>query len=138
MKNFFNNNMLKLSIVVGILLISSSLFYYYIIFLPQKEQVRIDQQKQEQLTQEQKDRETKEAFDSCLSNADVSLESSFISLCVGEEQISGGNKASCSTGTIDDKIGFMTASNLYDRFFKRILDKRDKDRTECFKRYPQK
>jgi len=109
-----------------------------VIFLPQKERTRIDQQKQEQSDQEEKAREAKEGLEICLSEADSSLEGSFIALCRDEVRISGGDNATCSAGTIEDKIGFMIASNLYDSLFKRILDKREKDRVECYKKYPQK
>jgi len=36
-------------LAVSLLLVAFSFFYYYVIFLPQKEEARLEQQKQEQL-----------------------------------------------------------------------------------------
>ena len=139
----------KAVLILSLLLVALSVFYYYVIFLPQKEQARIEQQKQEQLAEELKEQEAKEEaeqekrlnrllLDTCLNEADNSLKNSFISLCKDDGRISGGDEASCLAGTIDDNVSYMTASNLYSSLFKRILDKREKDKDECFKKYPQK
>jgi len=147
MKEFIKNNWFRVSILVLIFIAVIAIIYYFAIFLPQKERLRLEMQRQEQFDKELKEQEVKNEaekqanintllLESCLSEADNSLESSFISLCSDDERISGGDNATCSIGTIDDKVSFMTASNLYNSLFKRILDKRDKERNECFKRYP--
>jgi len=107
-----------------------------------QQQVKIEQEKQDQLDEELKEQKNKEQaeqlLNACIANADNSLENSFISLCKDDERISGSDEANCLMGTIDDKVSYMTASSLYDSLFKRILDKREKDKAECFRRYPQK
>jgi len=139
----------KLSLPATILVASIILggFYYASQVNKQKsierqQQIEIEQKQQEQLDKELKEKQAKEeaeqALNACLRGADDSLKNSFIVLCKDDERISGGNETSCLMGTIDDTISYMTASNLYNSLFKRILDKREKDRAECFKKYPQK
>jgi len=45
----FIDKAIKLSVIAGVLLISFSFFYYFVIYLPQKEQTRIELQEKEQL-----------------------------------------------------------------------------------------
>ncbi len=146
----------KLSLPAVILMASIILggFYYTSQLNKQRsiekqQQVKIEQEKQERLAKELKEQEAKEQAETrvqlnsqlleiCLSEADSSLENSFIALCRDDKRISGGDETTCSAGAIDNKISYMTASNLYDSLFKRILDKREGDKDECFKKYPQK
>jgi preprotein translocase subunit YajC len=46
MKNFLKENWFKLSFALAIILIGASVFYYFVIYLPQKEQMRIEADKQ--------------------------------------------------------------------------------------------
>ncbi len=148
-KSIDTNKAIKLSIIASMLLVSFSIFYYYVIFLPKKEKTRIDQQKQEQLTKGLKEQEVKTEIEKqrnlnamllqiCLNEADLSLRTNFTVLCGSDERISGGDKSSCSTDDTETVIGYMTVSEFYTTHFKRILDKREKDRGECFKKYPQR
>lgn len=95
--------------------------------IERQQQIKIERERQDQL-----------ALETCLGDADSFLENSFIALCRDDKRISGGDEASCLVGTVEDTISYMTASNLYDSLFKRTLDKREKDRAECFKKYTQK
>jgi len=49
------NKLTKGALIFSFLLVVFSFFYYYVIFLPQKEEARLEQQKQEQLVKEQKE-----------------------------------------------------------------------------------
>lgn len=51
--NWLKNNWFKLIIAAIIILIGFSIFYYSIVFLPQKERIRLEQQKQSQLIEKQ-------------------------------------------------------------------------------------
>ena len=146
----------KLILPITILLASIILggFYYASQLSKQQsiekqQQIEIEQEKQEQIArdfEEQKEEDQAEAqaqlnsqlLKNCLNEADNSLESSFIALCKDDIRVSGGNNETCLNGTLDIKISFMTASNLYNPLFKRILEKREKDKANCFKEYPQK
>lgn len=138
MKNFLKDNWFKLSISVAIILIGISVAYYFVIFIPQREETKLEQQTQEKEKEQEKELLNKKLLEDCLSNADNSLKSSFIAICNDDKRISGGDNMTCSTGTIEDTINYMTASELYSSLFKRPLEKREKDRGECFKQYPIK
>lgn len=47
-------------LVFSLLLVAFSFFYYYVIFLPQKEETRLEQQRQEQLAKEEQERQALE------------------------------------------------------------------------------
>src|SRR3990167_1445349 len=104
MKEFIKNNWFRVSILVLIFIAVIAIIYYFAIFLPQKERLRLEMQRQEQFDKELKEQEVKNEaekqanintllLESCLSEADNSLESSFISLCSDDERISGGDNA---------------------------------------------
>lgn len=46
------DKLIKYSIIIGVLIIALSVAYYLVIFLPKKEEIRIELQKQEQLAKE--------------------------------------------------------------------------------------
>ena len=50
----------KISIIAGVLIVSLSIAYYLVIFLPKKEAMRIELQKQEQTMKDQKEAAIKE------------------------------------------------------------------------------
>jgi len=50
----------KGALIFSLLLVASSVFYYYVIFLPQKEETRLEQQRQEQLAKEEQERQALE------------------------------------------------------------------------------
>jgi hypothetical protein len=50
------NNLIKGVLIFSALLVTFSVFYYFVIFLPQKEQTRLEQQEQERLAKEENER----------------------------------------------------------------------------------
>lgn len=119
----------KLSIIGSMLLVSFSFFYYYVIFLPQKEQARIDQQKQEQLTKELKEQKAKNEVEILLNSCLLDAENKWknwgqqLSKKADECRIQGGGIC-------------RTAEAFVEAFEKNDVQlKQDKD--ECFKRYQQ-
>lgn len=59
MKNFLKENWFKLVIALMVVVAGLSIAYYYVLFLPQKEQARLEQQRQEQLAEELKEQQAK-------------------------------------------------------------------------------
>lgn len=74
MKEFIKDNWFKLCFAVSVVLIGFSVFYYFVIFIPEKERMKAEQAKQEQVDKElkeQKDKEESEsALNNCISNAE--------------------------------------------------------------------
>jgi len=77
-------------------------------------------------------------LDLCLEEADKVAVDSFVRICKLDERISGGDKESCESGTTEDVISYMVATKSDFPAFKGVLDKREEDRAECFKKYPIK
>jgi len=128
----------KIFISISILLIGGSIFYYFVIFIPQKEQARIELERiKVELEQREKER-NKANLDICLTAAEASAKNSFVVICKSDKRVSGGDNKVCEMGTAKDVIEFMNASYLRETLFKGILEKLEKDKAECFKRYPQK
>ena len=137
-----NKNKLILPVIILIASIVLRVVYMAVQIIKQgsiekQQQIEIEQAKQEQAAKNLQKQQAKDDLDVCLNRADNSLRISFVALCNGDKRINGGDKSICISGTTDDKISYMTASNLYDLLFKRILDKREKDRAECLKMYQQ-
>lgn len=140
------NKILKLLIIIAILIITGAVFYHYVIFLPQRERAKLELQKQEQLAKEGESKEEAEKreqanrllLDLCLEEADKLAVDSFVRICKLDERISGGDKESCESGTTEDAISYMITTKSDFPVFKEILNKREKDRAECFKKYPIK
>jgi len=70
------DKVLRNSIIAGILITSLSIGYYLVIFLPNKEKIRIEQQKiekeeEEEKKREQSERELQEVTERCLRDAKV-------------------------------------------------------------------
>lgn len=63
----FMNKALQSTIIAGIVIITLSTSYYLVIFLPKKEAMRLEQQKQE--TEQQKQRELEAKKTKCLEDA---------------------------------------------------------------------
>ncbi|OGI19666.1 MAG: hypothetical protein A3J06_03980 [Candidatus Moranbacteria bacterium RIFCSPLOWO2_02_FULL_48_19] len=118
----------KISIIVGALIVALSVAYYLVIFLPQKEKVRVEQQKQEQQqVQQAKDdavkRDEKEKSDnkksltSCLFAADIGYTNNWDKAC---KKLGGGVNCGLPAEQADG------------------LDRHKKNEQDnCFKRYPQ-
>lgn len=54
------DKLIKGALIFSLLLVAFSVFYHYVIFLPQKEETRLEQQRQEQLAKEEKERQALE------------------------------------------------------------------------------
>jgi len=82
------------------LLIAFSLCYYYVIFLPQKEEARLEQQRQEQLAKEgreqqaleqelQEKEEAERALDTCLADAESDYHEQWYRECKSQGKLTG-------------------------------------------------
>ena len=91
MTNFLKNNWFKLGILIVLLLVSFSLLYYYVFFLPQKEQARLDHEKQVERErvynlelsdkyQANKEQQNKILLDVCLAEVESNYQANFESL----------------------------------------------------------
>ena len=69
------NNLIKITVIIGILLISGSISYYFIIFLPQQERIRINALKQKDAELKQKEETRKNSLDLCLNMAEADYRS---------------------------------------------------------------
>lgn len=137
MSKFIANNWLKIIIVFSFLFISLAVSYYFLFFLPQKEQSRIELEKF-RIEEDQQEKEANRSYlNDCISEAEESAHNAFVSICRGENKISGGNDAACEAGTTKDTLEYMNASNLKNIFFKGTLEKLEIDKNNCYKRYPQ-
>lgn len=61
------DQIVKISLIIGVLIIALSIGYYLVIFLPQKEVARVEQQKKTQQAKEKE--EYQKRIDSCLDNS---------------------------------------------------------------------
>lgn len=100
----------NLSVILCFLFIGFSVFYYLVIFLPQKEEQKIEQQKLEQDSKKQIILYNKTNLDNCLQNAN-----------------------SLQQKTIQSP----TFKNLNREDLKILLEQFSKQKDECYKRYPQ-
>lgn len=98
LKNIGINQVTKLSIIVGILLVSFSFFYYYVIFLPQKEEAGLEQQRQEQLVRDeweqqasdqelQEKKEAEKALFTCLADAEEDYHNQWYKECKRQDKL---------------------------------------------------
>ncbi len=112
------NTTFRIAITVGIVLVSLSIFYYFVIFLPQKEETKMKQLKQEQEAT-QRAKYIDEAFrDVCLEDADKGYLVNWNKECK-----SRGLKENCS----------LPLENA-----DRLEVSRQQYKDECFKKYPFK
>lgn len=141
---------IKLSIVLAILLVGFAIFYHYVIFLPQKEETRLKQEKQAK-------EETEQALNTCIADAEKSYSNQWYKECKGRGALTGRcislhemtfDEYVEEENIPDDKrldalVDFYKEKNecscrlpldLADRVNKSLQD----DKDECFKRYPQK
>jgi hypothetical protein len=89
---FLKHNWFKILITLATLLIAFSIFYYFVIFIPKKEQIifnmereKIEEEKQTQLAEEQKKQEEKqkalEDLNSCMGDAENAYNSRWNDEC---------------------------------------------------------
>ena len=84
----------KAVLILSLLLVALSVFYYYVIFLPQKEEARLEQQRQEQLAEELKELKEQEAkeeaernLNECLSDAESEYHNQWYRECKGQDKL---------------------------------------------------
>lgn len=164
-KKFMVENWFKLSFAIAVILIGIAFFYYFVIFLPQKEQARINQQNQEQLAKEQKEQKEKEeatkSLNFCLSFAEDNYSSMWNKECdyLGEltteckdillNTYSYNNYVSKKNLSIEpsDK-NYLSVIDYYKKKEEcscrlpttradRLNESLKEDKAECYKKYPQ-
>lgn len=69
------NDLIKISVVIGILLISGSISYYFVYFLPQQEKAKEQATLQKEIVLKQKENERQANLQACLNIADVNFRS---------------------------------------------------------------
>jgi len=105
-------------LIFSLLLVAISIFYYYVIFLPRKEESRLEQNEQEKLIEQERESEMREKLDSCLEVTRFSY-----SLCWNMHCRVLGREEDC-------ELPFPRID--------RCEEERERNKNECFKRYPQK
>ena len=111
------NNRNTLLFAISALIIALSIGYYFVIFLPQKEQKKINLQKQMQTETENKRNSDRVSLDSCLGNANNASYDNWNKYCEIE-----GLKKDCNLPNYQ--------SEKINNYTKELKD-------ECFKKYPQ-
>lgn len=134
MKDWLKENWFKAGLLGIIFIAGLSIAYYYVIFLPQKEEARLELQRQEHKAK----LEQQKLLDFCLEETDNEAWKDFISICKDDERINGGDIETCEMGTVEDTISYMYASYLRETLFKGVLERREKAKEDCFKKYPVK
>lgn len=123
-----NDKTFKAIASVSLIVVTLSVAYYFVVFLPKKEQMRIEQQKQEQEAKDLKEEQAKEEADtkrmeaednlnSCLDDADTNYSTNWDNECAGK-----GEKKDCGLPSYK--------SERLDKTFQT-------DKENCFKQYPQ-
>jgi len=145
---FLKQNWFKISIVIVMLLIAVSIFYYFVIFIPKKEQMRleaeaakIESEKQTQLAEEQKKQEEKQKAQDDLNSCIASAGSNYNSRWNNECDFLGKLTSECKTILIDtysytsylEKKGL--SSKISDSNYYSIIDYYTK-KDECSCRLP--
>lgn len=170
-KNIDVNKAIKLSIIISVLLISFSFFYYYVIFLPKKEQTRINTEKQEQFSKELKEerekKEAEQALNTCIATVEENYSNQWLKECKAQGKLSSScialvgmtreeyiEKNKTPIEEYSDPIKYLEnlETLLVNRNKKlaecscslplsladRVNDSLEKNKNECFKKYPQK
>lgn len=140
---------------VSLLIISLSIAYYFVIFIPQRENAKIQLQKQEQLKKELKEKEVmqtkeeaKQALNSCLSQADINGNNFWNRECEGQGLLSQSCIDFLAKGTDIYYDKTMTADEIKKKLVEcscrlpqynadRVSQSVKDDKAECFKKYPQ-
>lgn len=143
----------KIILIFSVLLVAFSAFYYFVIFLPQKEEAKIELEKEQQAQkqQEQKKEELERKkqqllLDACLKDAYETYTADWTNACkLQAKRITEGIQ-SCISGYLtesdckkiwgepDDSPDCSLPADTADTLEKRLQQNKD----ECFKKYPQK
>lgn len=106
------NDLIKVSVIIGILLISGSISYYFVYFLPQQEKAKAQAAAQKEAVIKLKEDERQANLEGCLNAADANYRSLQRANGTGPK--------------------FSMPLELA-----RVLDKRHNDeRNDCYKQYP--
>lgn len=92
MDTFIKDNWFKIGILMVFIIIALSIAYYFVIFIPRKEKNKIEQERQEQVSEELKEQEAKENadrakaeakqnLDNCISNAETAYSNNWFGEC---------------------------------------------------------
>ena len=65
------NNLIKISIIVGVMLTSLSITYYFVIFLSSQEKIKIEKAEKKEFEQKIKEDQRQIDLDRCLLNAEI-------------------------------------------------------------------
>lgn len=119
----------KISIIAGALIVALSVAYYLVIFLPQKEQVRIEFEKQGLQVKADKEQAESDRL-SKIKTANSRL----LALCLSEADDQYWNYMELNgSGKRFDKNGVSASQTNW-----AVADKRKQQESEnCFKKYPQ-
>ena len=123
------DKVMKISVILAVLVFSFSIAYYFVIFLPQKEKLALEQQKQ---LQESKDKKEQQAKDDAA--AQVAEAKDNLSTCLSDAQDSNSDEWNSSCKTQGLKNGCELDLDLANSINKDLKDSQD----VCFKQYPQK
>jgi len=149
-------------LIFSLLLVAISFFYYYVIFLPQKEESRLEQQRQEQLAKEYKEQEAKEdiqknkeLLDNCLTGAVNTYSRQWDRECEAQGLLTEECKELLNM-SFEDYQKKYNLSGLLEGYSDYVIKKnecscrlpthkaddlesyRKELKDECFKKYPQK
>lgn len=115
----------KITLIFSVLLVASSVSYYFVIFLPEKEEAKLELQKDKLRAEEQEKtrlqlekEENKEKLETCLSSVQKIYEARWDESCYDL-----GLEGDC-----------VLPFSLVDRWNKL----RQQNRDDCYKKYPQK
>ena len=158
----------KGALIFSLLLVASSVFYYYVIFLPQKEETRLEQQRQEQLAKEEQERqaleqelqekkEAEQALNACLADAESNYHEQWYRECKGQGKLTNRCislhemtfEEYAEQNNISDDKRLEALLDFYEERDEcscrlplsnadRINQQLQDDKDECFKKYPQK
>lgn len=146
---WFSENWFKLIVTIIFLLIGISVFYYYVIFLPKKEQSRLDldkakaaqeilqQQKKDQLVQEQKDQGLEDKYlaqvnlDKCLLEESNNYTFQWLQTCNSRGLLPNDCKKFADSSYTSEQFTTENHLSYYDGL-KQYIDKQN----ECSCRLP--
>jgi len=135
---------IKLGVLLAILVASFSVFYYFVIFLPQKEGTKLELQKeasirealieQQKLDLQQEEQENakrevatqRALLDYCLDAAEQYTTDAFEKVCPGAKTAKAGESLSCKPD--------VDIAQLIDV----LKEEEEKEKAECYRKYPQK
>ena len=158
--DWLKENWFKVGILAVAFLISLSVAYYYVIFLPQKEQARIDQQRQEQFAKEFREQQAKEeaeqALNICIADAEERYSNQWYRECKSRGELTSRcislNETTFAEYAEENNIpqdkrlsAFLDFEKEKDECSCRLPtaiangvdDYRDGLKADCFKKYPQ-